>query len=153
MGRQILLSILPEDDHALLTYIKSQHSVVVIKRDHHDSATVESIASIPRNGNVTLILWDQELLPVLRRKIISGAAHRSYYRVDVKAQPVLEVETSILGRWKDTPSLTQGRICGVFDNRSKDFSRWFGQITRHIRKAFLMNPASLSGYVGPAAFK
>lgn len=153
MGRQILLSMLPEDDEALLTYIKSQHCVVLVKRDHAYSAIVESLTSIPRNGNVTLILWNQELLPVLRRKVISGAAHKNYYRVDETAQPVLEFETSIVGRWRDKPSLTQGRIYGVFDNKSKDFSRWFDQITRHIRKAFMKNPASLSGYIAPAAYK
>ena len=153
MGRQILLSMLPEDVEALLTHIKSRHSVVVAKRDNFNSAILESLASLPRNGNEALILWNQELLPALRRRLISGATHVNYYRVDETAQPVLEFETSILGRWRDTPSLTQGRIYGVFDNKSKSFSRWFDQITRHIREAFVKNPTSLSGYIGPAAYE
>jgi hypothetical protein len=145
--------MLPEDDEALLTHMKGRHNVVVAKRDHAYSAIVESLASIPRNGDVPLILWNQELLPVLRRKVISGAGHKNYYRVDETAQPVLEFETSILGRWRDKPSLTQGRIYGVFDNKTKGFSRWFDQITCHIRKAFVKNPGSFSGYIGPAAYK
>jgi hypothetical protein len=145
--------MLPEDVEALLTHIKSRHSVIVARRDAANSATVESLASLPRNGNKALILWNQELLPVLRRKLISGATLGDYYRVDETAQPVLEFETSILGQWRDTPSLTQGRIYGDFDNKSKDFSRWFDQITRHIRGAFVKNPVRLSGYIGPAAYK
>jgi hypothetical protein len=153
MGRQIQLSMLPEDVDALLTHIKSRHSVVVVKRDDPHSATVKPLILLPRTGNETLIFWNQELLPVLRRKLISGATHGNYFRVDEQAQPVLEFGASILGRWKDRPSLTQGRIYGVFDSKSKDFSQWFDQISRHIRKAFVKNPASLSGYVGPAAYK
>jgi hypothetical protein len=153
MGRQIQLSMLPEDVDALLTYIKSRHSVVVVKRDDADSAIVKPLELLPRTGVGTLILWNQELLPELKRKLISGATHGNYFHVDEQAQPVLEFGASILGRWRDRPSLTQGRIYGVFDNKSKAFSRWFDQITRHIRKAFVRNPANLSGYVGPVAYK
>jgi hypothetical protein len=137
----------------LLTQIKSQHSVVVVKRDDPHSATVEPLVLLPRTGNETLIPWNQELLPVLSRELISGSTHGNYFRVDEFAQPVLEFGAPILGLWRDRPSLTQGRIYGVFDNKSKDFSRWFDQITRHIRKAFVRNPANLSGYVGQAAYK
>jgi hypothetical protein len=125
----------------------------VVKRDDPDSATVEALASLPKSGNETLILWNQALLPELKRKRISGAAAGDYYRVDETANAVLEFGSSILGRWCDRPSLTQGRIYGIFDNKSEDFSGWFEQITRHIRKAFVKNPVTLSGYVGPAAYE
>jgi hypothetical protein len=153
MGRQILLSMMPEDVESLLTYIKSRHCVVVAKRDDANSAAIESLASLPRNGNETLILWNQELLAVLRRTLVTGSTHGNYYRVDETALPVLEFKTSILGRWRGKPSLTQGRIYGVFDNKSKTFLRWFEQISGHIGKAFMKNPTSLSGYIGPAAYK
>jgi hypothetical protein len=153
MGRQIHLSMLPEDVDALLIHIKSRHGVVVIKRDDAHSAIVKPLESLPRTGDGTLMLWNQELLPELKRKLISGATHGNYFRVDEHVQPVLEFGASILGEWRDRPSLTQGRIYGVFDNKSKDFSRWFDQITRYIRKAFVRNPANLSGYVGPVAYK
>ena len=153
MGRQILLSMMPNDVEELLTHIKSRRPVIVLKRDDPNSATVEPMTSLPLNGNETLILWNQELLPELRRKRISGATAGDYYRVDESAQPVLEFGTSFLGQWRDRPSLTQGRIYGVFDNKGEDFSRWFEQITRHVRKVFVKNPADLSGYVGPEAYE
>jgi hypothetical protein len=131
----------------------SRHRVVVVKRDDPDSATVKPLVSPPANANETLILWNQELLPELRRKLVSRETAGDYYRVDEFAQPVLEFGASFLGQWHNRPSLTQGRIYGIFDNKSQDFLRWYEQIVRYIRKAFVRNPASLSGYVGPAAYK
>lgn len=148
MGRQIHLSMLPVDAEALLTHIKSQHSVVVAKKHDDAHPAVEPIVSLLQNGNEVLILWNRELLPSLRRKR-SG----NYFNVDEQAEPVLEFGPSIFGRWQDRPSLTQGRIYGVFDNKGTGFSRWYNQITRYIRKTFVRNPANLSGYVGPAAYK
>ncbi|MFZ0646502.1 MAG: hypothetical protein WA690_09120 [Candidatus Acidiferrales bacterium] len=154
MRRQILLSLLPKDAEELIAHIKSRHSVVVVKRSDPDSATVEALSALPASGNDSLVLWNQELLPELKRKRVSGATARDYYRVDVPAQPVLEIGTSFWGRWCGRPWLTQGRIYGVFENKSEHFSRWYEEITRHVRKAFYKNPAAtLSGYVGPAAFE
>jgi hypothetical protein len=153
LGRQVHISVLPEDVEELLTHIKSRHRVVVVKRDDPDSATVKPLASKPANTNEILILWNQELLPKLGRKLVSRETAGDYYRVDEFAQPVLEFGASFLGRWCNRPSLTQGRIYGIFDNKSQDFLRWYEQIVRYIRKAFVRNPASLSGYVGPAAYK
>jgi hypothetical protein len=153
MGRQVHISVLPEDVQGLLAHIMSRHRVVVVKRDDPDSASVKPLVSPPANVNETLILWNQELLPELRRKLVSRETAGEYYRVDEFAQPVLELGASFLGQWRNRPSLTQGRIYGIFDNKSQDFLRWYEQIVRYIRKAFVGNPASLSGYVGPAAYK
>jgi hypothetical protein len=144
--------MLPEDDEELLIHIKSRHNVVVVESHDAHSATVKTLELLPRTGIELLILWNQELLPVLRRK---RSRSGNYFNVDVSAEPVLEFSPSILGRWHGRPSLTQGRIYGDFDNKSKDFSRWFDEIGRHIRKVFLKNPnpSILSGYVGPAAYK
>jgi hypothetical protein len=151
MGRQVQISVLLEDVEGLFAHIKSQHRVVLVKRDDSDSATVESLESLP--ANETLILWNQEILPQLTRRRINREAAGYYYRVDEFAQPVLEFGGSFLGQWCGRPSLTQGRIYGIFDNKSQDFVRWYEQIVRYIRKAFVRNPANLSGYVGPAAYK
>jgi len=153
MGRQVQISVLLEDVEGLLAYIKSQHRVVLVKRDDVDSATVEPLESLSANANETLILWNQELLPQLRRKHVSRETAGDYYRVDVSAEPVLEFGGSFSGEWCGRPSLTQGRIYGIFDNKNPEFARWYEQIVRYIRKAFVRNPASLSGYVGPTAFK
>jgi len=73
MGRQILLSMMPNDVEDLLTHIKSRRPVIVLKRDDPNSSAVEPLTSLPLNGNETLILWNQELLPELKRKRVSGA--------------------------------------------------------------------------------
>jgi hypothetical protein len=148
MGRQIQLSLLSEDVEALLTHIKSRHNVVVVKKHDAHSATVKPLLLPPRTGNEALIFWNLELLPILKRKR-SG----NYFNVDEQNRPVLEFGPSILGQWQGRPSLTRGRISGVFDNKSKDLSLWFDQITRYIRSTFVRNPANLSGYVGPAAYE
>jgi hypothetical protein len=153
MGRQVHISVLPEDVEELLTHIKSRHCVVVGKRDDPDSATIKPLTSQSANTNETLILWNQELLPELRRKLVSRETGEDYYRVDEFAQPVLEFGGSFLGHWCKRPSLTQGRIYGIFDNKSQGFLRWYEQIVRYIRKAFVRSPVPLSGYVGPAAYK
>jgi hypothetical protein len=153
MGRQVQLSVLLQDVEDLLAHIKSQHRVVLLQRDDFQSPTVEPLESLPASANETLILWNQELLPKLKRKHISRETGGDYFRVDVLAEPVLEFGGSFLGEWCSRPSLTQGRIYGIFDNKSQEFVRWYEQIVRYIRKAFVRNPASLSGYVGPAAYK
>jgi hypothetical protein len=153
MGRRVQISVLPEDVENLLADVKNRHPVVLVKRDDCDSATVQPLESLPANANETLILWNQNLLPQLRRQHIARETAGGYYRVDESAEPVLEFGGSFLGEWCGRPSLTQGRIYGIFDNKSQEFARWYEQIVRYIRKAFVRNPASLSGYVGPAAYK
>lgn len=154
MGRQIQISVLPEDLEAIFARIRSLHRVVLVNRDDLHSATVTPLESLPTDTNETLMLWNQELLPQLQRKYVSRETAGPYYRVDEFAEPVLEFSGSILGEWCGRPSLTQGRIYGIFDNKSQEFARWYEQILRHIRKAFVRNPAAaLSGYVGPAAYQ
>jgi len=152
MGRQVQISVLQEDVEGLLAQIKRQHRVVLVKRDDFDSAVVEPLESLPANTSETLILWNQELLPQLQRNHISRETGGDYYRVAESAEPVLEFKGSVLGEWRGRASLTQGRIYGIFDNKSQEFLRWYEQIVRYIRKAFVRNPASLSGYVGPAGY-
>jgi hypothetical protein len=58
MGRQVQISVLPEDVESLLAHTKGQHPVVLVKRDDFDSATVAPLESPPANANETLILWN-----------------------------------------------------------------------------------------------
>jgi hypothetical protein len=153
MGRQVQISVLLEDVEGLLAHIKSQHRVALVKRDDFHSATVRPLESLPTNANETLILWNQELLSQLQREHISRETAGDYYRVNVTSEPVLEFGGSFLGKWCGRPSLTQGRIYGILDDKSQEFVRWYEQIVRYIRKTFVRNPASLSGYVGPAAYR
>jgi len=153
MGRQVQISALPGDVEGLVAHIQSQHRVILAKRDDPHSATVKSLEGLTSDANETFILWNQELLPQLQRKYISRETAEGYYHVDLSAEPVLEFSGSFLGEWCGRPSLTQGRIYGIFDDKSREFLRWFEQIVRHIRRTFERNPASLSGYVGPAAYK
>jgi hypothetical protein len=153
VGRQVQISVLQEDFEGLLAQIKRKHRVVLVKRDDSHSSTVQPVESLSAKSNELLILWNQELLPQLRRKRIARKTDSDYYQVDYFAEPVLEFRTSFLGEWGGRPSLTQGRIYGIFDNKSQAFVRWYEQIVRYIRKTFVRNPVSLSGYVGPAAYK
>jgi hypothetical protein len=51
MGRQIHLSVLPADAETLLTDMKSQHSVVVVKKHDDAHPAVEPIVSLSEIGN------------------------------------------------------------------------------------------------------
>jgi hypothetical protein len=153
MGRQVQISMLPDDVEQLLTHLKSQHRIVVVKRDDSDSVNVKPLKSVPVSANETLVLWNQDLLPRLQRQLISRENGGACYRVDEFAEPVLEFSGSFLGQWCDRPSLTQGRVYGIFENKNTEFVRWYEQIVRYIRRAFVRNPANLSGYVGPAAYQ
>jgi hypothetical protein len=99
MGRQVHISVLPEDVEELFSYIKSRPRVVVVKRDDPDSATVKPLVSQAANANETLILWNQELPPELRRKLVSREAAGDCYRVDEFVEPVLEFGDSCLRQW------------------------------------------------------
>jgi len=49
--------------------------------------------------------------------------------------------------------LGKAEFTAPLTTKSQEFVRWYEQIVRYIRKAFVRNPASLSGYVGAAAYK
>jgi len=147
MGRQIQLSMLPNDIGALLDEVRSDGEIEVILRDS-DTATVQPLAS---DLCGTAILWDKKLLPILERKLVTSAAS-PYYRVDEFRHPVLELTPSIMSEWCGRPALTQGRIYGQFEGKPVAFEKWFERVVRRIRKHWRKNPvALLHGYVGPAA--
>jgi hypothetical protein len=149
MGRQIQLSMLPNDADAILTTIRNRGPIEVLIRDA-DSADVAPLTSVPDRSDSILILWNKHLTPTLKRKWIS-ARTPGYYSVDYFTLPVLEFSLSVLTEWKGKPALTQGRIYGQFDGKPIEFEKWFEQIVRYIRKNWRKNPVSMGGYVGPEA--
>ena len=104
------------------------------------------------NDSQWLCIWNQALLPQLKRKWIPNAEHE-HYRVDEFQLPVVEFSTSSRVIWDGRPALVQGRLHGFFDGKSPEFEKWYETLVRWIRKNFLKNPTSLGGYVGPAAYK
>jgi len=132
MGRQIQLSMLPNDADAILTTIRNRGPIEVLIRDA-DSADVAPLTSVPDRSDSILILWNKHLTPTLKRKWIS-ARTPGYYSVDYFTLPVLEFSLSVLTEWKGKPALTQGRIYGQFDGKPIEFEKWFEQIVRYIRK-------------------
>jgi hypothetical protein len=66
----------------------------------------------------------------------------------------LEFTPSLLTTWEDKPALVQGRLYGIFGSYLKKplgFEKWYESLVRWIRKHYHRSPASLGGYVGPAA--
>ena len=151
MGRQVLFHMLSEDCQGFLAYVKENAPVVVTERDGHFSK-IEPVGN-PCSLGQCLCLWNQGLLPLLRRKFVPKSSKGPYYRVD-SALPVAEFFLPREADWEGSPSLTQGRIYASFDQPNDGLRKWFDSMGRWIRKNFAKNPLrGLSGYVGPAALK
>jgi hypothetical protein len=143
--------MLPEDRNAFLNYVQEQGNVAVALRDT-DTAKIEPITRFDGSEGKILCLWNSGLLPTLERKWIPDPG---YYTVDVLKQPVLEFSSSLLTTWEAKPALVQGRLFGDFDEwlgKPPGFGKWFDTLVRWIRKNYRRNPASMGGYVGPAAY-
>ncbi len=151
MGRQVLFHMLSRDCQDFLAHVTQHASVWPIERDS-DSSKVEPVRSPCSLGQV-IILWNKDLLPVLKRKHIPKSIKGPYYRVD-SSLPVVELSIPREADWEGLPSLTQGRIYASFDYPNRDLNEWFDSMSKWIRKNFSKNPVGLtSGYVGPAALK
>jgi hypothetical protein len=151
MGRQILFHMLWGDCQDFLAYVTQSAPVLVIETDK-DSSKVEPLCNPCSLGQV-LSLWNQDLLPVLKRKYIPKSAKGPYYRVD-SSLPVVEFSIPREADWEGSPSLTQGRIYASFDQPNEDLTKWFDSMSRWIRKNFAKNPVGLAkGYIGPAALR
>jgi hypothetical protein len=152
MGRQIHFYMLPEDRNAFLLFVQEGGSVVVISRDA-DSSKVRPLADIDVGNSKTLCLWNQRLLPLLERKWVPDPG---YYRVDELRMPVLELTPSLSTTWEGKPALVQGRLFGDFDphlEKPPQFEKWYESLARWMRKNYRKSPASIGGYVGPAAYE
>ncbi len=150
MGRQIAFHMLPQDCEEFLDFVHNRDPVFVVARDS-DSPKIVQIAR-PCFFGETLCLWNQALLPRLKREYIAESTQGPYYRVD-DSLPVLELIPSRQTDWRGRPALTQGRVWGSFDQPSEPLRKWFEAIVRWMRKNYVRAPADLFGYVAPAAFQ
>jgi len=150
MGRQIQIHILHQDFMLLMDHLNKSSDISLIEMLGH-SADPEPVMPSEQSGQ-TLCIWNHGLIRDLHREYISHAK-REPYRVDETTLPILELKLSRLTEWEGESALLQGRIYGIFQGKVIEFERWFNSIVRFIRKAFIRNPTSLGGYVGPAAYK
>lgn len=151
MGRQIHFYMLAEDQNAFLRVVQERDPVVIIARDS-DSAEVQ-LADPDTGPDKTLCLWNRKLLPHLKRKWISDPG---YYTIDGLRTPTLEFTPSFAATWEGKPGLGQGRLFGDFDpnlEKPPDFGKWYEILVRWIRQNYQKSPASMGGYVGPAAYE
>jgi hypothetical protein len=152
MGRQIHFHLLSEDRDAFLGFAQEHDPVAIILRDA-DSAEVEFVTDLNIARGKTLCLWNRKLLPHLERKWIPSPG---YYRVDGLRTLTLEFTHSFSATWEGKPALGQGRLFGDFDlylRKPPEFEKWYETLVRWIRKNYKKNPASSTGYIGPAAFE
>lgn len=155
MGRQIQFYMLSEDQNAFFRYIQEKDPVVVTAMIDRESPEVRPVGDIASVRNPMICLWNRALLPVLKRKPIGEADHRSYV-IDTLHLPVLEFDPPIMTQWEDRPALVQGRLYGQFDQylgKPPEFEKWYEGLVRWIRKNYKKNPAGFGGYVGPAAYR
>ena len=153
MGKQTELHLLASDCRQLLQFVQERDPVVTILWNSRLSEIEEVLNPCSKGG--TYCLWNQSLLPSLKRNYIAKSDHGAYYRVD-SALPVIEFSypSAEPETWNDRSGLTQGRIWAGFEQENRKFERWYDALVRWIRKTFVKNPVPLlSGYVGPCAFE
>ena len=117
-----------------------------------NTATPERLAFIPDalHGH-TFILWSDRFAAGLQRDFVA-AAQPPYYVIQESEESVLQLTLSASTTWQEQSALTQGRIYGVFEDKSAEFERWYERIVRYIRRHWRKNPVEwMSGYVGPVA--
>jgi hypothetical protein len=153
MGKQIQLHMLASDCRQLLQFVQERDPVVMILWNSSSSENEEVLNPCSEGG--TYCLWNQAVLPYLKRKHVTKSDHPSYYRVD-SVLPVIEFSYPGSGfhTWNERSVLMQGRIWAGFEQENRDFERWYEALVRWIRKKFVKNPVPLlSGYAGPCAFE
>ncbi len=149
MGRQIPFHMLPEDRDNFLGFAQERDAVSIILRDS-DSGRVSPLTNIGSVQGKPLCLWNHRLLPRLRRKWIPNPG---YFRADESSLPILEFTPSFTTSWEGRPALGQGRLYGVFEDKSPDFKKWYDGLVRWIRKNYQRKVTEIDGYVGPAALR
>lgn len=146
--------MLRADCEQLLKYVQERDPVVVVDRSS-DSEHVEEVQNPGLRGG-SYCLWNQALLPSLKREYVDLPNQRSYYRVNDEL-PVIELSypNPMQEPWNGRSVLAQGRVyTGLNANKGETFEKWYGAIVRWIRKNFVRNPIPhLGGFIGPAAYE
>jgi hypothetical protein len=150
MGRQIAFHALPDDLGDFLEFA-GRHEPVVVALMDSDRPEVEALAS-PDAETRVMTLWNQELVPSLRRKLVTRAAGGDYYRIPYSL-PVLELSPSKPANWNGQTALLRGRLYGFsFHDNPSAYTMWYDALARWIRSHFARSPLTqLPGYLGPAA--
>lgn len=147
MGRQTTFHILPEDAGEFLAFARAKASVVCTAWYSDRSEVSEEYGA---EGVEIYCLWNQELLPELRRSPIPGEA-KNRYGVDF-GLPVVQFCSPAVTMWSGRPALRKGRVwadCGAEDEA---FWRWYGSLVRWIRRNCEKSPVAwLGSYAGHAA--
>jgi hypothetical protein len=151
MGQQTHFYMLPDDCHLFANFVQKRDPVVFVETDAQ-SAAVSPIQR-PCSGSHDLCLWNQRLLPDLKRDFIPASNRGPYYRIDL-AWPVIELLLPRPSPWDGIPALTQGRIYTWWGRSADDAGKWYASLASWLRRHFSRNPnRRLGGYVGPAALE
>jgi hypothetical protein len=135
------------------TAFLQRHDPVVITSWSSESPEIHDLSGSACRFDKPICLWNQPLLPHLERKFIPAPKQRSYYRID-DSLPVLELSTSHQCTWDGKAALTQGRVWGSFEEKSRSLESWFKAISRWIRSNYVPNRLTqLRGYIAPAALE
>ncbi len=142
--------MLPEDCRRFVLFLREHDPVIVTEWYSPDSAEIEGI-SRPWEGGGHYCLWNQAILPSLRRM-----ATGNQFSIDFSAQIIeFSYSSPALEPWNGQPALIQGRIWASFENENKAFERWYNAVVRWIRKNFIRDLAL--GFdrdsIGPAAYE
>jgi len=148
MGRQIQIHMLADDVSEFLAIVRSKQPVICTPRDSNVAEVSDSRQ--PSRKTHTWCLWNQAILPELRRELVTVAV-KPYYRID-SAQPVIEWWIGQEAEWDGRPALLQGRLYATFENPHDGFRLWFDSLVRWIRKNYKKNPVEwMGGYIGRGA--
>jgi hypothetical protein len=152
MGRQVRFHALREDLQEFLTYARAQGQVIVTVMDS-DRPAIEPVRDPPHCAEV-MMLWNQNLIPALQRKLVRRDVGPDYYRVPY-ALPVLELSPSRRASWNGQAALLGGRLYGFsFEGASEAYAMWYESLSRWIRSHFARTPVTqLQGYIGPATLE
>ncbi len=150
MGRQTRFHMLPEDCRRFLVFLQERDPVIVTEWYSLELAEIKEVSRPwERGGNYCL--WNQAILPTLRRKVTG-----KHFNIDF-SEPVIQFtyESPLLEPWNGQPALTQGRIWASFETKSKVFEKWYNAAVRWIRKNFVRDPAvgHNRDSIGPAAYE
>lgn len=151
MGRQIHFYMMPEDQRSFLQMVKQRDPVTVCFRDA-DSPDIREVSEDAISGR-TLCLWNQKLIPNLKRQWIPNPG---YFRIDGLTTPTLEFVPSFIATWRGRPALGQGRLFGDFNqhlSKPPAFIKWYEALVRWLRNHSHKNSGGPGGYVAPLAFE
>jgi hypothetical protein len=138
--------MLPRDCEELLKFVRERDPVVITVRDAA-SPEVSIVEGNACSCDDTLILWNQCLIPHLKRELVRPS--KPYYTIKAEL-PLLEMLTCRECEWGGKPALMQGRIWGSFSTENKALEKWYRAITHWIRRTYRPNPVGfLKGYISP----